>query len=95
MLETRVQVDYPRYFAYYICGMPISICLCGDLYKEISKQAESKQICLRFRQILLSMVAMILFSEAANQDIRHVWEAWVRFTEFAPKDPGSVAIYLS
>ena len=67
-------IRYQDYSAHFLCGMPQSICPAGDLSKVGSRSKEAQQQCQQYRETLLPMVAMMLYSERTKADIRVVWD---------------------
>lgn len=67
-------IRYQDYSAHFPCGMPQSICPAGDPSKVGSRSKEAQQQYQQYRETLLPIVAMMLFSERTNMEIRAVWD---------------------
>jgi hypothetical protein len=67
-------IRYQHYSAHFPCGMPQSICPAGDPSQAGSRTKEAQQQCQQYRETLLPMVAMMLFSERTQVEIRAVWD---------------------
>jgi hypothetical protein len=87
-------IRYVDYSAHFPCGMPQSICPKGDPTKDVSRTKEAQGICDQYRHTLLPMVAMMLFSQKANPEIRRAWDHRLQHAGVDSTDEGQLKQYF-
>jgi hypothetical protein len=84
-------VDYSAHFPY---RMPQSICPKGDPTKDVSRTKEAQGIYDQYRHTLLPMVAMMLFSQKTEPEIRTAWDRRLQHTGVDSTDKGQLKRYF-
>ena len=87
-------IRYVDYSAHFPCGMPQSICPKGDPTKAVSRTKEAQGRCDQYRHTLLPMVAMMLFSQKTDPQIRTAWDRWLQHHGVDSTDEGQLKRYF-